>query len=564
MTSLACPVRRTVVSEPSLDSYACRIASWLTACRVGHQNCREAQVPKESRQMPARLLHVGTSVDRTIKVVDILDPEVTYVALSHCWGAGSKLTLTEDNMQTFKTAIPWDLVPRTFRDAITLTLQLHISYIWIDALCVLQDSLKDWQTESKKMKDIYRHASLVLSADRATDTDAGFLTSRRPGGHIIQIPSYHPDAGHIDQILAVLNHTDESNNDDQYDSTHKWFLSRGEGFSPKNEFVIRNPVFGRAWCMQEQFLATRIVHFLETEMVWECFQDSNCECEGMNEYNRRRCWRTLGFTEVLEPQLWKRTWFELQNMRDSSALLQEWWGCVEQYTCRKLAFKSDILPAISGLAKDFSEDILGRYCAGQWSNDFPFGLLWSPDGMIPPHYRPEHYTAPSWSWASVVGAIERPPSMQNAVAVAKVTQVMTTPVGTDWYGQIEHASLTLTAPMVGVAAFVDRILLEDPPWHLSPSAVGQRDIFEDRVRFCFDQASTSHHELGEYSLSTDLSFAFIAKNAVAHNEMNRIYALLLSPVQAEKGIFQRVGTAKLFTSRGCDFDDLEVCTISIV
>jgi hypothetical protein len=168
-------------------------------------------------------------------------------------------------------------------------------------------------------------------------------------------------------------------------------------------------------------------------MIWECFEDSSCECEGINEYNRRGCLRNELSVTMPEPEpgLWKRTLFDLRNLQDPSALLREWWGCVEQYSSRKLGVKSDILPAISGLAKDFPENILGKYHAGQWTNDFPLGLLWRPHENTA-HHRSEQYTAPSWSWASVVGAIKRPPPICNPAALAKVTYPMTLSVGSDF------------------------------------------------------------------------------------------------------------------------------------
>jgi hypothetical protein len=517
--------------------------------------------------MPARLLYIGTSEDRTIKVVDITDPSVIYVALSYCWGAGSRLTLTEDTLHSFQSSIPWDIIPRTIWDAIALTMQLQISYIWVDALCVLQDSRQDWQRESVKMKDIYKHARLVLSTDRAANTDTGFLTSRRQTGHIIQIPSSHPEASHITEILVVPDGRGEMHDADLYDGAHRWFLSSGEGFGTEDEFVTQNPVFGRAWCLQEQILATRTIHFTDSEMIWECFEDSHCEYEGINEYNRRGCLRSELLETVPEPQLWKRTWFNLRNMRDPSVLLREWWGCVEQYSSRKLGVESDILPAISGLAKDFPEDVLGRYYSGQWSKDFPFGLLWHSDESVHPHHRAEYYTAPSWSWASVVGAITRPPSIYDPVAIAKVTHPMTWPIGTDWYGQIKDASLTLTAPMMDINASYDWTEGSYITWYLNPSEEGQRTMFHRTCKVFFDLAPIFPYDtetLDEYLSSLDLTCAFVAKGTVRDSTTAIIFAMLLNPVRGEKCTFERVGVAEISLNEQYHNINLEDYTISII
>jgi hypothetical protein len=171
--------------------------------------------------VPGRLLYVGTSEDCIIKVVQSHDQNIPYVALSYCWGAGSTLTLTKDTLSSFRSSIPWDVIPKTIKDAIILTRQLQISYIWVNALCVLQDSKQDWQRESVKMKGIYKNARLVFSTDRAANTDTGFLASRRPGGHIVQIPSSHPEAGHLPKIMVVPDSRVLQFDANPYDRAHR-------------------------------------------------------------------------------------------------------------------------------------------------------------------------------------------------------------------------------------------------------------------------------------------------------------------------------------------------------
>lgn len=516
--------------------------------------------------MPERLLYVGTSEDPITKVVEIHDQNAPYVALSYCWGAGSRLTLTKDTLSDLQNSIPWDIVPKTIQDAIALTRQIQISYIWVDALCVLQDSKQDWQRESVKMKDIYKNARLVFSTDRAANTDTGFLASRRKGGHIVRIPTSHPESGRIPEMMVVPDIHKQQHDADPYDRAHRWFLSSGEGFGTEDEFVAHNPVFGRGWCLQEQILATRTIHFTDSEMIWECFEDSSCECDGINEYNRRGCMRSELSVTVPEPEpeLWKRTWFNLSNMRGSPSLLREWWGCMEQYSSRKLGFETDILPAISGLAKDFPEDVVGEYFAGQWSNEFPFGLLWRPDENVA-HRRPAKYTAPSWSWASVVGTITRPPSIYDPVALARVTHPMTWPVGSDSYGQIRDASLMLIAPVVDISATYVCTEGSHIAWLLNPTDEAQTTMLHPTSTVFFDLAHIlpySTATLDEYSSSLELSCAFIAKGTA--RESTTAFSLLLLPVDGKKNTFERVGVAEFLLNQQCHYFNLEDQTITIV
>ncbi len=72
------------------------------------------------------LIYVGTRADDTIKVVHVVDPGLIYVALSYCWGAGLRSTLTKDAINSFRGSISWDLIPKILQDAISLSVKLQI------------------------------------------------------------------------------------------------------------------------------------------------------------------------------------------------------------------------------------------------------------------------------------------------------------------------------------------------------------------------------------------------------------------------------------------------------
>lgn len=63
--------------------------------------------------------------------------------------------------------IPWDKLPSTFQDAITVTRRLGIAYIWIDSLCIVQDDAQDWEREAAKMALIFESAYLTIAATAA-------------------------------------------------------------------------------------------------------------------------------------------------------------------------------------------------------------------------------------------------------------------------------------------------------------------------------------------------------------------------------------------------------------
>jgi hypothetical protein len=81
-----------------------------------------------------------------------------YTILSHCWGPGG----TPEPLQTLLTnekaheqRIDFSALPKNFQDAIRVTLVLGVQYLWIDSLCIVQDSGLDWEAESAKMVSYY-------------------------------------------------------------------------------------------------------------------------------------------------------------------------------------------------------------------------------------------------------------------------------------------------------------------------------------------------------------------------------------------------------------------------
>jgi hypothetical protein len=101
-----------------------------------------------------------------------------YAALSYCWGASLPSTTTTANLQAHESGISFDTLPRTLQDAILVVRWMGIEYIWIDCLCILQDSKTDWEHEAARMADVYPNAYLTITASRAEHCGEGFLGSR--------------------------------------------------------------------------------------------------------------------------------------------------------------------------------------------------------------------------------------------------------------------------------------------------------------------------------------------------------------------------------------------------
>lgn len=79
-------------------------------------------------------------------------------------GRSPKLTRKIDSISERQQKVPHSKMPQSFRDAVTATQAFGIRYLWIDALCIIQDSAKDWEKESSQMGDIYRGSTLTMAA----------------------------------------------------------------------------------------------------------------------------------------------------------------------------------------------------------------------------------------------------------------------------------------------------------------------------------------------------------------------------------------------------------------
>jgi Heterokaryon incompatibility protein (HET) len=125
----------------------------IDACVEGYKECIHETESAARHPLPTRLIQVQPQV-RLVRGNNV-SRGTPYIALSHCWGSkpifGFKKSMLEDLFEE----IPIARLPQSFQDAIQLTQKLGVSYIWIESLCIIQDSQKDWLHESFKTKDVY-------------------------------------------------------------------------------------------------------------------------------------------------------------------------------------------------------------------------------------------------------------------------------------------------------------------------------------------------------------------------------------------------------------------------
>jgi hypothetical protein len=230
----------------------------LDICEHGHETCS----PNINTPLPLRTLHLKEVAQDMIEVTLFEDEAGVatgrYATLSHRWGDNLTCITTKSNIRDRRRRILWHTIPKTFQDAIIYCLKLGIEYLWIDTLCIMQDSPKDWQQQSAQMAGIYSNSYLTLSATAAIDSRVGCF-SMSPSAPV-QINSDLLGSAPPIYVREKLSHW-----------TNPIRLNLKE----------RLPLLTRAWVFQERILSTRTLHFCDRELVWECTETTICECDGI-------------------------------------------------------------------------------------------------------------------------------------------------------------------------------------------------------------------------------------------------------------------------------------------
>lgn len=166
----------------------------------------------------------------------------TYSALSYCWGGDQPVLAKTASLDILKSGIAIIALPQTIKDAIEITQRLNIRFLWVDALCIIQDCAKDKSVEIQKMGSIYKNATITIVASFASSVMDGFLrNTRKPPPE----PSYYqfpmPD-GTSERISISARH-----------------------FLTPQSFLDR-----RGWTYQERILSPPLLQFSEKELLWSC------------------------------------------------------------------------------------------------------------------------------------------------------------------------------------------------------------------------------------------------------------------------------------------------------
>ena len=339
-----------------------------------------------------------------------------WVALSHQWGGKIAQRTTKDNISLRRQRLPLNEMPLTFRDAIEITRRLHCQYLWIDALCILQDSHEDWVRESQQMGNVYKLAYLTIACDMVQNSESGILPRGLTPAPYVTLP-YESRARNMKGLFSI---------------------------GPPTKHSRPGPLFDRGWTLQEDLLSTRLLHFGAEQLLWSCRSIS------VSEENSTV--PILDFNRVY----FRSAFLNLVTRPWSSSSALPWYLIVNDYACRNLTDEKDRLPAFSGIAKEVGKHSGYSYKAGLWEEDIHRGLLWSTLGAA---QKVSTFEAPSWSWVAMKFGFSSPISKTNGPYHQLASMAKT--IGTcreadaqilsyhiqytdgDLYGRVSHGALTI-------------------------------------------------------------------------------------------------------------------------
>lgn len=453
---------RAVPPNPTSGTSLATAQSWLTECLERHRIC--GVTDSKQKTLPTRVIDVGpTDLTQNPRLLVTQGEKGSWAALSYCWGGNSSIVLNSTNIDQFRNGeFSTTDYPATLIDAVYIARALKIRYLWIDALCILQDSPDDWAKESARMKEVYGGAILTIAATRSDSTEVGMLRER----------SISTEACMIEWKSAK---TTSSSNVFLRSTSNFWDTTM------KDE-----PINQRGWTLQESLLSPRTLSYGSQQMAWECQECKTSESGRPILAGERH--RDKGFIQSLltnRPNIGKRTargslrllgqfipcgwsflFYHWEGAYDE--FYSRWFAIVREFCRRDLTVQSDVFPALSGIAATFQNILQDRYCAGLWRYDMIRGLVWTrwtARALVksqrarsqPVISRPANHRIPSWSWASITGGQivfiigkEYTWSSVWVEEAAKVIDCHTSPSTTDPFGHTLGGHIILHAPFLQV------------------------------------------------------------------------------------------------------------------
>lgn len=404
-----------------------RLREWLQICEGTHPH------PEKGLELNLTSLRVIDTEELRVREVDT---PCRYACLSYVWGKGSQTQYNNATREDLEAPNGLQVLnlPQTIEDAIKVTTEAGLRYLWVDALCILQDDPDDKAKIISKMGPIYGGATLTIIASANTDPHEGL-----PGMGAAHRPVAQDTASLQGMTLAVGLH------------------------DPRQPIAdIDGSVWSsRAWTFQERALSARSVYFTRSQMVFKCahsavmleetvpapdpaFRHAAIENQAESDimallwsHPPLSRFKNIGFTTrneeasiMISGDIDVKAFFEMSRKErrkiapvfditvdpvsdfmaslgdaDGSTPWDLYRRAVDDYTKRKLSWESDAVNAFTGVEHLVRRGTNTKFWFGLPSFAFEQALLWQAREPLERRTQNDKAIFPSWSWAAWRGQV---------------------------------------------------------------------------------------------------------------------------------------------------------------
>lgn len=431
------PLTGRVVQQNAAD--ISRLKIWLGTCEDCHDDAAVSAGHQHLIKPPVESLRVIDVTNNCICKIPT-EPFLKYACLSYVWGTGSQIQYTTTTKSLLET--PGGLadaavdLPQTIRDAIEVTREVGLRYLWIDALCIMQDDEQDKASIIARMNSIYGNANFAIMASTNSNPTEGLpgVSKPRSTAQIVERVQ--------GMMLSVALHDTRGRHAEIEDS--RW-NSRG-------------------WTFQERLLSRRSVYFTSTQMCFVCSHGSAFEdtVEVLELGYKPTTFNDQTRLDSRLYDLWTYIWadptqsqyinkgFKTEDgvmvmvgedslehstplyryeavpsiealgapLIEGSTLWDKYTQAVSAYTKRRMTWQIDAVNAFVGIADLLRQGVNTTFWYGMPEFALVQSLLWQPKEPLTRRVSHDGGKAlfPSWTWAAWQGHISyRTRGWHNAV-----------------------------------------------------------------------------------------------------------------------------------------------------
>lgn len=360
-----------------------QIRKWLNICQGRHPDCTSTQYDKGEYPERMRVIDVNNW-----QICDA--PEnAPFVTLSYCWGKDQKHKLLEKDLNVWTKPngmVALKELPRTIQDAVVLMKRLGWQYLWVDALCIVQNNAEVTMDQIEQMDRIYAHSRFTIVAADGSDCDAG-------------LPGVTTPRRKMQLIATVQGHRVAVKLPDVRDSL---------------KVSVWNT---RGWTYQELLLCSATLFFTSHQLYFECFSpelnfedvyadptdtwpDPNEPYQSPYDHSSAR----MAIRAHMD-----HSWNILAEHPPADRYLISVKNFIKEYTYRSLTNPNDIFDAVLGaynrlerLSPAWSRGVV----AGLPVLGFDQALTWLPLSAPSRRTTSDKTSVPQWTWATNNGPVQ--------------------------------------------------------------------------------------------------------------------------------------------------------------